>query len=227
MTLAETLATISPMGIKDEVAALKRERTIEAAAQLFYERGYENTTLEVVAERLGVTKPFIYSHFRSKADLLADICGRAVAASLVAIDAVMALDVSSTEKMKVLGREFFIAVLKNQRHIAILTREEKSLSPEDFKRISLLRREFDAKLVELLTAGSNTGEFQLKDPSVTALAIGGLVSWAYVWYRPHGRLELEALADEISVLILAMIGARPPAAASSAKAAKNKTVQSA
>ncbi len=212
MILAETLATISPMGIKDEVAALKRERTIEAAAQLFYERGYENTTLEVVAESLGVTKPFIYSHFRSKADLLADICSRAVAASLVAIDTVMALDASNTGKMKILGREFFIAVLRNQRHIAILTREEKNLSPEDFKRISLMRREFDTKLVNLLTAGARSGEFQLKDPSVTALAIGGLVSWAYVWYRPHGRLELEALADEISDLILAMVGAKPAAA---------------
>ena len=59
------------MGIKDEIAALKRERIIGAAVELFYERGYENTTLEAVAERLGVTKPFIYSHFGSKAELLA------------------------------------------------------------------------------------------------------------------------------------------------------------
>ena len=85
-------------------------------------------------------------------------------------------------------------------------REEKNLEPEDFDRLSNLRREFDAKLVGLLREGIETGEFKIKDPYVAALSIGGLVSWAYVWYRPHGRLSLDELADEISSLIISMAG---------------------
>ena len=200
--------------IREEVAALKRERTVEAAAQLFYDRGYEQTTLEAVAERLGVTKPFIYTHFKSKADLLADICGRGVSASLVAINAALALEATPTEKLRRLSRDFLIAVLDNQRTIAILTREEKNLVTEDFQRLSALRREFDRKLTALLELGRASGEFHLSDPYVAALSIGGLVSWAYVWYRPHGRLSLDALADEVSALILAMAGVtRQPARA--------------
>ncbi|WP_295497529.1 TetR family transcriptional regulator [Sphingorhabdus sp. EL138] len=38
------------MTIKDQVIALKRERIVEAAAQLFYDRGYDRTTLEAVAD---------------------------------------------------------------------------------------------------------------------------------------------------------------------------------
>lgn len=193
--------------IKDEIAALKRERIVEAAAQLFYDRGYEKTTLEAVADVLGVTKPFIYGHFKSKAELLADICTRGVGASLVAIDAVLALDASPSEKLRQFSRDFLIAVLNNQRNIAILTREEKNLETPDFDRLSALRREFDGKLVTLLQAGIDAGEFRLADPYVAALSIDGLVSWAYVWYRPQGRLSLEALADEVAALILAMAGA--------------------
>lgn len=193
--------------IKDEVAALKRERIIEAAAQLFYDRGYEKTTLEAVADSLGVTKPFIYGHFKSKAELLADICTRGVSASLSAIDKISAMDLSPTKKLALLGRDFLVAVLNNQRNIAILTREEKNLEPYDFQRLSNLRREFDAKLVVLLKFGVATGEFSVKDPYVAALSIGGLVSWAYVWYRPHGRLSLDVLADDVSALILSMAGA--------------------
>ena len=200
--------------IREEVATLKRERTVEAAAQLFYDHGYEQTTLEAVAERLGVTKPFIYTHFKSKADLLADICTRGVSASLVAIDAALALEAMPTEKLRRLSRDFLIAVLDNQRNIAILTREEKNLVLEDFQRLSALRREFDRKLSALLELGRASGEFHLSDPDVAALSIGGLVSWAYVWYRPHGRLSLDALADEVSALILAMAGVtRQPARA--------------
>lgn len=193
--------------IKDEVTALKRERTVEAAAQLFYDRGYEKTTLEAVADSLGVTKPFIYGQFKSKAELLADICTRGVSASLVAIDAALALDTTPTQQLRRLSRDFLLAVLDNQRNIAILTREEKNLEEQDFERLSALRREFDRKLVSLLQAGVDRGEFSLQDPSVAALSIDGLVSWAYVWYRPEGRLSPEQLADQISLLILSMAGA--------------------
>lgn len=194
--------------IKAEVAALKRDRIVAAAAQLFYERGYERTTLEAVAESLGVTKPFIYSHFKSKAELLADLCTCGVSASLVAIDAALALDAKPTEKLRQLSRDFLLAVLGNQRNIAILTREEKNLEPADYQRLSALRREFDQKFISLLRAGVDAGEFSLADPAIAALSIDGLVSWAYVWYRPHGRLSPDDLADEVSGLILAMVGVK-------------------
>lgn len=199
-------APASPLGIRDEVAALKRERTIEAAVELFYERGYENTTLDAVAERLGVTKPFIYAHFTSKAELLAEICSRGIASALEAIGSVLGLPSSPTEKLAILSRRFVTAVLQSQKHIAIFTREEKNLAPQDFKRISDMRHDFDAKLNGLLNEGIKAGEFDIPDARLAALAIGGMASWAYVWYRPDGRLALPKLADEMAVLILTMAG---------------------
>jgi AcrR family transcriptional regulator len=203
------MSLTSNSGIRDEVAALKRERIIEAAVELFYERGYENTTLEAVAERLMVSKPFIYAHFTSKAELLAEICSRGIASSLEAIGSTRGLCQSPAEKLALLGQRFVIAVLKSQKHIAIFTREEKNLSPDDFARISDMRREFDAKLRELLNEGIATGEFKIKDAPLAALAIGGMVSWAYVWYRPNGRLSLPELADQMSSLILSLAGVDP------------------
>jgi AcrR family transcriptional regulator len=202
-------AIVSKLGIKDEVAALKRERIVSAAVELFYERGYEHTTLEAVAERLGVTKPFIYAHFEAKTELLAEICGRGISSSLRAIDGVLAMDASPTEKLRILGQRFVTSVLENQKPIGIFTREEKNLARKDFKRISEMRRSFDAKLKGLLNAGIRRGEFHMVDPAIATLAIGGIVSWTYVWYRRNGRLSLAELADELSALILAAAGATP------------------
>jgi AcrR family transcriptional regulator len=192
--------------IRDEVTALKRERTIEAAVELFYERGYENTTLDVVAERMGVFKPFIYAHFNSKMELLAEICSRGIASSLQAIESIRDFRQSPTEKLTLLGQRFVTAVLQSQKHVAIFMREEKNLSPDDYAKISGMRREFDAKLRELLNEGIAAGEFKIKDVHLTALAIGGMVSWAYVWYRPNGRLSERELADVLSSLILSLVG---------------------
>ena len=196
--------------VRDEVAALKRERTIDVAAELFYERGYENTSLDVIAEHMGVTKPFIYAHFSSKAELLAEICSRGIASALDALREVLDRPGKPAALLAELCRRFVTAVLDNQRHIAIFAREEKNLSPADFVRISEMRRDFDARLVRLLDDGVARGEFRVADTRMAALAIGGMVSWAYVWYRPDGRLVLEDLAGSMAQLALDMVGAKRP-----------------
>ncbi len=196
------------MGIKDEVATLKRERTIAVAVELFYERGYENTSLDAIAERMSVTKPFIYAHFASKAELLAEICSRGIASALEALDGVLPMPGTPTERLAEVGRRFVSAVLESQQHIAVFAREEKNLLPADFQRISAMRRDFDRKLTRLLDQGVSAGEFDLHDTRVASLAIGGMVSWAYVWYRPGGRLTAQQTRDELTLLILTMAGAK-------------------
>ena len=196
------------MGIRDEVAALKRSRTLSVAVELFYQNGYENTTLEAVAEQMGVTKPFIYAHFSSKSELLAEICARGIASSLAEMNSVLPLDLSPTEKLKLLSERFVTAVLEAQMYIAIFAREEKNLNPADLAKINVMRRDFDTKLTGLIQEGVDAREFSVTDPHITALAIGGMVSWAYVWYREAGRLPLSGVTAEMTNLILSMVQAK-------------------
>jgi AcrR family transcriptional regulator len=195
--------------IKGEVVAFKRERIVDAAVDLFYERGYEHTTLDAVAQRLGVTKPFIYSYFESKSDLLSEICSRGIKASLDAVDEILALKLGPVDQLNELAKKFTCAVLQSQKHIAVFSREEKNLTRSDFERISNMRREFDRKLSTLLDRGVAKGEFQARDTKLVALAIGGMISWSYVWYRSSGRLSLLELAEEMAELILRMVQ-KPP-----------------
>ena len=191
--------------LREEVHALKRERVLVAAAELFYQNGYEKTSLEAVGETLGVTKPVIYTHFASKVELLAEICARGISSSLVAMDEALSSVSAPRDQLALLGELFVRAVLANQMYIAIFTREEKNLLREDFRRISDMRRDFDRRLRDLLRRGVEAGEFDVADCDVAALAIGGMVSWAYEWYRPGGRLADHEIASEMSRLILAMV----------------------
>jgi len=198
----------APEDIRDAVSRLKRERIIATAVELFYNNGLSNTTLEAVADQMNVTKPFIYSHFKSKSELLAEICSRGIRASLDALNRVVASEGSATDKLQALARDFMLAVLSNQAHIAIYNREEKHLSPEDSEAINSMRREFDRKFCALLNEGVATGEFMVEDVQITSLAIGGIVSWSYVWYRPNGRLTPAETADHVADLVLAMVQAK-------------------
>ena len=199
----------APEDIRDAVARLKRERIIATAVDLFYNKGLSNTTLEEVADKMNVTKPFIYSQFKSKSDLLAEICSRGIRASLDALNRAVASEGSATDKLQALARDFMQAVLVNQAHIAIYNREEKHLSPADGAAINDMRREFDRKFCALLNEGVASGEFVVDDVQLASLAIGGIVSWSYVWYRRDGRLSQAETADRVADLVLALVQCKP------------------
>jgi AcrR family transcriptional regulator len=193
--------------MREEILAYKRERIVEEAVKLFYERGFTGTTLDDIAAELGVTKPFIYTHFRSKTDLLAALCTPTIELSLDAVTHAAKGAGSPTDRLHRAIVDFTQVVLLRQANIAIYFREEKNLSPEALAEINTLRKKFDRVLSKLLADGVTAGEFDVKDVSLAALAIGGMISWAYTWHRPEGRLALQDMCERMASLALQMVGA--------------------
>jgi AcrR family transcriptional regulator len=199
--------------MREEILAYKRERILEEAVKLFYERGFTGTTLDDIAAELGVTKPFIYTHFRSKTDLLAALCKPTIELSLEAVSNAAKSSGSPTERLHGAIVDFTQVVLSRQANIAIYFREEKNLAPDALAEINTLRKKFDRVLSNLLTEGIAAGEFDIGDVNLAALALGGMISWAYTWHRPEGRLALEDMCQRMADLALQMVGAHSKVAA--------------
>ena len=53
-----------------------RTRIVEAAIEVFAERGYAKTTVDDIAERAGSTRATFYLHFKAKSDVLSELIGR-------------------------------------------------------------------------------------------------------------------------------------------------------
>src|SRR3954452_2425247 len=145
--------------MRDEISAYKRERILEEAVKLFYERGFSGTTLDDIAGKLGVTKPFIYTHFRSKVELLEAICRPTIEMSLEAISDAAANPGTVTERLYAGVISFTRVVLQRQANIAVYFREEKNLSKATLEEINALRKKFDKVLSQLLEEGAASGEF--------------------------------------------------------------------
>jgi len=58
----------SPAGASEPKST--RERILDAALDLFIEKGFDKTSLREIAEQIGVTKAALYYHFASKEDIL-------------------------------------------------------------------------------------------------------------------------------------------------------------
>ena len=173
--------------LKAEVQEFKRQRILEEARELFFADGYEATTLDAIADGLQVTKPFLYSYFKNKSEILNAICRIGITRSLAALDAALATSLAPREKLRLIVDRVTAIVIENQKYIVVYEREEKNLERRESVQLMTLRREFSLRLAALLEAGTATGEFDVDDPLLTAVSIGGLITWAASWYRADGR----------------------------------------
>jgi len=70
----------------------RREQLLDVGRSLFAERGYDGTSVEVVALRAGVSKPVVYEHFGGKEGLYAVVVDREVQRLLTSFTGALSAD---------------------------------------------------------------------------------------------------------------------------------------
>lgn len=195
------------MAIKEEIEVFRKDRIRGQAERLFYERGFRGTSMDAIAESLQATKPFLYGSYQKKTDILFDIHMHVVQRTLEAIDNARASPGAPTEKLRRFAIRLTEVTLANQAAVAIFFREEASIPAKQLRRINDLKGKIDDGIAALLAEGVTAGEFSIADTRTAALAIGGMISWAYTWYRVSGRLDVAAIAAQMADYTLRIAGA--------------------
>jgi AcrR family transcriptional regulator len=113
-----------------EQAARTRGRIAEAALELFTERGYDGTSLNDVAERVGITKANVYYYFRTKSDLVAAVARPAYDLLGQALDEAESLP-DPEQRMELLTERYVEMTLSRRSFVRLLSRDpavERELS---------------------------------------------------------------------------------------------------
>jgi AcrR family transcriptional regulator len=202
---------------KLQIKEYKESLIIEAAGQLFYERGFQGTTLDEIAAALGVTKPFIYTYFKSKYDLLERLFDRVYDDFYRTLTEFRKLP----EQDPVRRFEYFVGAyalqnIRLRQFTALMLQEEKNLDAAKQADMLEKQREFDKLLPALIVDGVRVGVFEVEDPRLTALAISGMIRWIHRWYSPGGRLGDDEIVRRFVRNALRMVGYAPAQAASPA-----------
>jgi AcrR family transcriptional regulator len=66
-------------GSRAQQAIETRQRIAQTALRLIGERGYDNTSLQMIADEIGLTKAAVYYHFRTKSSILHEVTAAGVA----------------------------------------------------------------------------------------------------------------------------------------------------
>jgi AcrR family transcriptional regulator len=124
----------------------ERERQIlDAALVVFAERGFQNASMDAVAERVGVTKPVVYTHFGSKEGLLL-ACLAQARAELLNVTTAAAASADTPEERLRQGTLAFFRYVENRPAWSLLC-AESTVAGEALEGIRAQQTDFIAGLL--------------------------------------------------------------------------------
>jgi AcrR family transcriptional regulator len=169
---------------------------LDAAVALFNERGYEATSVDEVATRLGVTKSAIYHHVPSKVELLRLALDRALDALFAVTQKTGATTGPAIDRLEYVVRGSVRVLAAELPFVTLLLRLRGNT---EIERTALQRRrEFDRIVTGLVRAAEHEGDVRTDvDPAVISRLLFGTVNSLTEWYRPGGDLSADDLADAV------------------------------
>lgn len=191
-----------------------RQRILDAAAEVFAERGFGGAGVDAIARRAGVNKAMLYYHVGDKAALFGEVVRANVGRIRQAVTAALAESDDPRERLRAIPRAFARAVRQRPFLPQLMLREiaagGPNLPPEAVEQIA----EIMGMTKTVLNEGVATGVFRRVDPFITHLMLIGSSMFMANALRMRQRFEhvlsipaeatadLEAMADQIADIAL-------------------------
>jgi AcrR family transcriptional regulator len=173
---------------------------VDAAAGVFRERGYDATSIEMVAAAAGLSKSSLYHHVSSKEELLKRILERAMAALMSILDEPGAQNGTSLERLThVVGRAVDVQV-DELTDVGVMLSVRGNT---DVERWALdQRRLFDQAMSALIKHAQRDGYIRNDfDAATVSRLVLGMVAWTAEWYTPEGRISSMHLRDHVVSMV--------------------------
>jgi len=194
------------------------DEIVHAAASIFYEKGYEGTSLQDIAGAVGLLKGSIYYYIKTKEDLLYEIVVRSQDIWRSTLHEGDGLAESPAPARL---REFILRwsqLKEREREWGIVAeREFMRLSPGYLSEVIAGRREFSGFVEGIVQQGVTDGDFdQSLDITLATSMIFELMKSSHLNRRPRANLGIVELSDSYALFALRGLGAAqwtPPSAA--------------
>jgi AcrR family transcriptional regulator len=189
-----------------EAYKARREEIVRAAADVFRDLGYEASTLNDIAERLGTDRASLYYYVGSKEELLHEIVSSVLKENVATAERVAKSDAPAIEKMTKLLEEMMLSFDRNYPHmyihiedLALISR----LNSEWAVRVRQRMKVFESIVLGIFEQGRMEGSFRTDLPiDISAFALFGMVNWTHRWYKPGSRLSAEDIAAIFASIFL-------------------------
>src|ERR1700686_848788 len=181
---------------------------IEAAAQVFAERGYHGATTQDIADILRIRQASLYYYVPSKEAALELVCIQGVAGFFETAQAIASGPGKARERLAGLIRAHMVPILDRGNFVRVFLTQRQFLPNRSRRRAGKWWRGLEKIFETVIRDGMRKGEFRGDlDPRLTTLAILGLANGVSSWYGKEDA-SMERIGNEFVSLVLDGLGRR-------------------
>jgi AcrR family transcriptional regulator len=185
----------------------KKEAVLRTAVRLFLERGYWNTSLNDVAEKLNITKPALYHYFHNKEEIYLECYRWGILLIQANLDRIR--QQAGTGLQKVVGFIYSNAmVIAGDFGRCVVRQDDRELSAKARAEVRAYKRDVDRCLRSFIQEGIRDGSIREGDVKLSAFAIAGAVNSLALWFEPAGDLKAEQVAAAFAGILTQGIAKR-------------------
>ena len=189
----------------------RRDDVLGAAARLFSERGYHGTSMQHLADKVGILRGSIYAHISSKEDLLFEIVDSGADRFISRLQDIVASDVAPEDKLRAAIEAHVLTVVDQMDAATVFLNDWRFLSGRRRKQIEQKRRTYDEMVSRVISEGIDSGNLRKDlDVKFATLLVLSAVNWLYQWYDAGGPSSPQDIARIYGDMIITGFGAKPP-----------------
>jgi len=174
-----------------------RNRILDEAAALFGEGGYDKSSLNDVAERLGVTKAAVYHYFGTKQAIYEGITLRTLEGLAERVNAAVAGAEGAQEKLRAFMTTHAAYFEKNYwGFVCMLVGYGGMTNPSMISEINQIRVDYENVLRKIIKDGVVEGCFVDVDVTIASHSVLSMLNWMVRWFKPNGPRRAEYFAGE-------------------------------
>lgn len=175
------------------------------AARMIYEKGFDATSMNEIAEAVELTKPGLYYYVKGKKELLFAIMGFAMDLLDSEVVGPAQQIEDPAERLRIIVRQHARLLTRETSAVAILIDETGGLSDEQRISITGRKRAYFELLRQTLERLAADGRLRPVDPTTAAFSLLGMLMWLARWYDPSGRLKPEEVVRDVTEIAVASV----------------------
>jgi TetR/AcrR family transcriptional regulator, cholesterol catabolism regulator len=181
----------------------RKEQVIRRAAELFREKGYVASSMRDLAQKMGIEAASLYSHIRSKEEILQSLCFDMATEFRKSLEEVEKQNISASEKLRkgIIGHVQVMA--RDLTASAVFMNEHRHLSQPFLRDFLLLRINYINRFKSIIEEGMNLGEFKNTiDKKLAVMTLFSSLNWMPQWYDPSATIEPTALGLQLADMLV-------------------------
>ena len=184
---------------------------IEAAAQVFAERGYHGATTQDIADVLDIRQASLYYYFPSKEVALEMVCMRGVEGFFETAKAIASGPGKPAERLSGLIRAHISPILDRGNFVKVFLTQRQFLPTHSRRKVGQGSRGIEQIFENVIRDGQRSGEFRADlDPRLATLTILSIVNSCSAWYGRE-QASIERIGSEFIAFVLQGVTAKSSA----------------